>query len=96
MSHLYVSEHKMGDSGMLQQPSNAEQVLPIEIGAEAVSEPFGAETHAVLMHATENCSVAFGTKPDADPKKGFMKAGETRQYSVFPGHRLAVIAAEEF
>lgn len=69
----------------------------ITIGAASVaSASFQGRTRMVRLHAEAACCVLFGGAKDADPtatnaNATLFAAGETRDYGVVPGARLAVI-----
>jgi hypothetical protein len=66
----------------------------LEIGDDSIaSDPFGKNTGFIVVNATSACCLAFGKEPKAEQGKHRMSAGETRQYGVMPGDRIAVIGS---
>lgn len=75
-------------------PPVRDQRLGIDFEPQ-VSEPFDEKTKFIDVVADLDCCLAFGPEPKADARLHKIRAGETRRYGVSPGHRLAVVAAED-
>ena len=97
---VYVSEYtSLGtdDNGVRLpiSPGVAAAEQRIAVGAtSAQSAAFGPHVRFVRVHASEAVGLAFGAAPTALDNRHVLGAGATEWYSVAPGHRLAVIAAE--
>ena len=98
---LYITEYTRvandsahQSSGAPLTPPVAEQSILIDFES-AQSAPFSGTTHYIFIHTTEDCCLAFGKDPVADPKLHRISAGGERFYGVNFGDRLAVIASRE-
>jgi hypothetical protein len=96
---LDISEYRSlpNNNNTLQAPTGvepAEVFQQVAIGAGSVpSNPLGAYTQLVRLHADVNCRFAVGLNPVAGPLTPRLSAGATEYFNVQPGHRIAVIAS---
>ncbi len=72
-------------------PPLAEDAVEINT-TSTQSKIFPTGASFICIKPDDNCSLAFGEDPEADPKFHPVDAGERLWYGVHPGHRLAVIA----
>ncbi len=76
--------------GAPMEPAISEQI--IDITHESIQgDKFPEWTHFVIVKATEDCAIAFGENPEADPSYHILEAGERTTHGVRAGHRVAVI-----
>lgn len=97
MAKLYISEYEsaaiFNGQALLagQEPCLVNQVVEIETGKSTLSNPFSKNTHFVIVHADENCSVKFGAAPIVSLDDALLEAGGKDYFSVPPGHRMSVV-----
>ena len=99
---LYITEYARiaidsghNVTGVPQLPPLAEQALDIGVASEQ-SAVFNSSASFIFVSTTENCCLAFGPDPKANPKLHRLSAGAERWYGLpGPGQRLAVISSEE-
>jgi len=101
MPKLYITEYSHLGLEFTNHHLNAPTVPPIaeqriEIGFESVaSKPFAGATRFIEVTATEDCCLAFGPSPVAKGSEHLLLGRSPKPYAVAPGHRIAVIAAEQ-
>lgn len=72
------------------EPAVTDQTVSIG-GASVQSSAFNAKTGLVRIHTDSICSIAFGANPTATATSARLAANQTEYFSVFPGHKVAVI-----
>jgi|SRR6185312_7586787 len=61
-------------------------------GVSAQSAAVGAQTHAVLLAATSDCHVEFGSNPTATATSCFIKGGTAPiPLAIGPSNKIAVV-----
>ena len=101
MPVLFITEYsRLGQDFLGHQldsasvPAIAEQRVEFS-HEQGLSDPFLGATRFVEVISPDDCCLAFGAKPQADPTKHWLPAGILRRYGVSPGHLLAVVLSED-
>lgn len=97
MAILYISEYARSGISLNgqalaagEEPALVTQILGI--GTSSItSSSFNVNTKFIRIHADAICSFAIGESPQATTAKARLAANQTEYFSVFPGHKIAVI-----
>ena len=77
--------------GAPQEPAITGWSLPV--GPTSIQSPaFPSHAKYICIKVYEDCALAFGADPVADPELHTADAGERLYFGISPGHKLAVIA----
>lgn len=97
MAKVYISEYN--DLGGVpgnwlmsgQEPSLVEQTPITSSGTSQQSAAFGSTTRLIRIHTDGIISIAIGPNPTATTNSKRLAANQTEYFSVYPGHRIAII-----
>ncbi len=76
---------------LVQMPGYPLTSQTVSYDATTQSAAFNTKTHMVRLRATTDCYIAFGANPTATSSTHFLAAGETQDFAVFGGDKVAAI-----